>query len=192
MKKHLSANGNIIAVCQKIHQKGFISAYGGNVSMRTGGKVVITPTKCSLAEITEDDLVVIDLTGRKLFGVHQPSSETMLHLQIYERRPEVNGIVHTHPPACTAFAFCRKEIVPVTPEAKEYMKRVPLAPFHPVGSPELAHAVADRLEPGCDVVMLERHGLVTVGTLLNEAYNLTELAEETALMNLHIKIIGKD
>lgn len=191
MKKHVSANGNIIAVCQQLHEKGYISAYGGNVSIRIVGKVIITPTKFSLAEITEDDLVVIDLGGRILFGVHEPSSETMLHLKIYQRRPEVNGIVHTHPPACTTFAHCRKNIVPVTPEAIQNLGPVPMVPFHPVGSLELAEAVAENMPPGCNVAVLEDHGLVTVGAILNQAYNLTELAEATALMNLYVRILGE-
>lgn len=190
MKKHISINASITQVCQQLHTQGFVSAYGGNVSVRAGSRIIITPTHFSLAEITEDDLVVIDLEGNKLFGVHPPSSETILHLSIYRNRPEINGIVHTHPPICTSFAHVGRKIIPINPEAKEYLREVPIVPFHPVGSTELAEAVAATMTTGCNVAMLENHGLVSVGDNIYQAYNLTELAEETAQMNMYVHMLS--
>lgn len=190
-KKHLSANASIINICQRLHQKAFVSAYGGNVSVRTGAKVVITPTRYSLAELEEDDLVVVDLDGNVLFGINAPSSELMMHLKIYQLRPDVCGIVHSHPPAATSFAYVNKEIVPIIPEANAYLKKVPIVPFHPVGSEALSEAVAKDTK-NYDVVMLEKHGLVSIGETLSEAYNLTELVEETAIMNMYVRNLMRE
>ena len=190
MKKHLSANTTVISICQRLHQRGFVSAYGGNVSVRTGAKVVITPTRFSLADVDEDDLVVVDLDGNTLFGINPPSSEVMLHLRIYQLRPDICGVVHSHPPVATSFAYVNKEIRPIIPEANAYIKKVPIVPFYPVGSRELSEAVANEMK-NYDVVMLEKHGLVSAGVTLNEAYNLTELVEETALMNMYVKTLNR-
>jgi len=188
MKKHTSPNSTIIHICQKLHQKGFISAYGGNVSFRIGNKVIITPTQFSLAELTEDDLVVVDLQGNVLFGINKPSSETALHLKVYQKRPEINGVIHTHPPASTAFAYVNREIIPINPESMVYIKKIPIVPYYPVGSQELAEAVGHYIQDS-NVVLLEKHGLVTIGVDLYQAYNLAELAEETAIMNMYVKLI---
>lgn len=191
MKKTLSANQQIIHIGEKLNEKGFISAYGGNISVRIGNRITITPTRFSLAELTEEDLVVVDLNGNVHFGMNQPSSEMELHLNIYRTRPEINGIVHTHPPASTAFAYSNAKIVPLSPESVAYIHHISIVPFFPVGSPELAKAVGEVMMSAEEkVVLLERHGLVCVGTSLYEAYNLTELAEETAMMNLYVRLLG--
>jgi len=181
-------NSTIIHVCQKLNQRNLITAYGGNVSMRVGNKVIITPTKFALAELGEDDLVVIDLDGNILFGTHEPSSETHLHLEIYKVREDINGIVHTHPAATTAFAYAGEPIIPVNPESMQYLSDMVVVPYYPFGTAELAKAAA---EAAChaDALMLERHGIVALGKDLYAAYNLTELVEQTALMNLYLRII---
>jgi len=189
MKKLHSPNSTIIHICQQLHEKNLVSAYGGNVSLRLGAKVVITPKGSSLVEITEDDLVVLDMHGNVLFGTHQPSSETMLHLKIYNKRQDVNAVVHTHPPASTAFAYTNKTVKPINPESQHFLREIPVVPYHVFGTKELADAVAQYIM-SYDAVLLEKHGLVTVGSDLYKAYNLSELAEETALMNLYVKILG--
>lgn len=189
MKKPHSPNSTLIHICQKLHEKKLVSAYGGNVSIKIGTKVIITPKGSSLAEITEDDLVVIDMSGNVLFGTNNPSSETALHLKIYNKRQDVSAVVHTHPPAATAFAYANQTIKPINPESQHFLKEIPVVPYEVFGTKELADAVATQILT-YDAVLLEKHGLVTVGEDLNKAYNLSELAEETALMNLYVKIIS--
>lgn len=190
MKKIISPNSLIIQICQKLHEKKLVSAYGGNVSIRTGNKVIITPKGSSLAEITEDDLVVIDLNGNVLFGTHPPSSEMMLHLKVYHKRQDINAVVHTHPPASTAFAYVNRKIKPINPESQHFLKEIPVVPYQIFGSKELADACGQYLNT-YDVVLLEKHGLVTIGSDLNIAYNLSELAEETALMNMYVILLNQ-
>lgn len=156
--------------------------------MRIGNKVIITPTKFALAELGEDDLVVIDLDGNVLFGVHKPSSETHLHLEIYKAREDINGIVHTHPAATTAFAYTGEPIIPINPESMQYLSNMVTVPYYPFGSVELADA-AGQAAVNANALILARHGIVALGQDLYAAYNLTELVEQTALMNLYLKIL---
>jgi L-fuculose-phosphate aldolase len=186
--KKTAPNSTIIHICQKLNQRNLITAYGGNVSMRIGNKVIITPTKFALAELGEDDLVVIDMDGNVLFGVHEPSSETHLHLGIYKVREDVNGIVHTHPAATTAFAYTGEPIIPVNPESMQYLSNMVTVPYYSFGSAELADA-AGRAAVNANALILARHGIVALGQDLYAAYNLTELVEQTALMNLYLKIL---
>lgn len=187
--KKAAANSTIIYVCQKLHQRNLITAYGGNVSMRMGNKVIITPTKFALAELGEDDLVVIDMEGNVLFGVHEPSSETYLHLEIYKAREDIKGIVHTHPPATTAFAYTGEPIIPINPESMKYLANMVTVPYYPFGTMELAKAVGEKAAHA-DALILEKHGIVTLGKDLYAAYNLTELVEQTALTNLYVRMIN--
>ncbi|MBC8530068.1 class II aldolase/adducin family protein [Christensenellaceae bacterium NSJ-44] len=189
MKRHLSTNASIIATCHSLHERGYVSAYGGNVSVRTGNnKIVITRAKSSLDDLGEDDLVVVDMDGRVLFGTNPPSSETALHLMVYRTREDVRSVIHTHPPASTSFAYVNREIIPINPESRNYIQRIPVVPYRPVGSQELADECSEYIK-NWKVLLLERHGLVSCGENIDEAYNLTELAEEMAMMNLYVRIL---
>lgn len=189
MKKHTTPNEAILLVCQWLHQKKYITAYGGNVSVRCNNRIIITPTRYALSEITADDLVMLDLQGNKLFGENPPSSELGLHLEIYNRRPDVNGIVHTHPSAFTAFAYENRELKMITPESRMYIGKVPIVPYYPIGSENLAKAAGEVISDS-NVLMLAKHGLLAAGKDIFDAYNLTELAEQTALTNLYATIIS--
>ena len=166
-RKNPTTNSNFIAICKRLNEKGFVSAYGGNVSVRAGSKITITPAKRSLAEIKEDDLVVIDMDGKVMFGVHKPSTEVLIHLKIYQMRPDLTSVVHTHPPICTTFSYAKRKIQPMIPESHEYLSDMPMVENFPSGSLELANATAEALKDK-NVAMLLEHGLVTVGESLSE------------------------
>ncbi|MBC8530942.1 class II aldolase/adducin family protein [Gehongia tenuis] len=190
MKRNINTNSQVIKCCQHLHQKSLISAFGGNVSVRSENKIIITPTGLPLREVAEDDLVVVNMAGEVLFGMGEPSSELALHLAIYRNWPHIKGIIHTHSPAATAFAYLGREIQAVNPESMEYLKDIPIVPYRPIGSDSLADALEEVVRGGrYNAILLERHGLITVGSNLDVAYNLTELVEETAKINLYIKIL---
>lgn len=191
MKKAATPNAQIIQICRDLHMRGLVSAYGGNVSLKMSNKIIITPKGCSFAQIEEDDLVVIDFEGEVLFGAREPSSETLLHLAVYRRRPDVFGIVHTHPPAATAFAYAGMTLAAISPDSHHLAENIPLVPEYPGGSAELAQAVGETSLTH-DVILLEKHGMVTLGDDLFKAYHLAEMAEDNALMNLYIRLLKQD
>ena len=110
MKKNIA---EIIGISNEIYDKGLVSGKSGNISARFKGEngdiIAITPTLKSLSNLHEEDIVLVDITGNVLTrGV--PSSEVNMHIEIYKKRPDVNGIVHTHSPYATGFAHSTKRI----------------------------------------------------------------------------------
>lgn len=103
----------IIEIANEIYDKGLVSGKAGNISARFKGEngdiVAITPTLKSLSNLKEEDIVLVDLNGNTLTK-GKPSSEVNMHLEIYKRRSDVNGIVHTHSPYATGFAHSSKKI----------------------------------------------------------------------------------
>ncbi len=149
----------------------------GNVSARLGGQVLVTPTGVSLGWVTAQSLVRVGPDGRA--EGDRPSSELELHLAVYRADERVGAVVHTHSPAATALALAGEALEPLTTEAEMLLGRVPLIPYAPPGSPELARAVAPHVR-GNAAVLLERHGVVAWGTTPREAFHRAELVEETA------------
>lgn len=173
-------------VCHYLYQRELVSAYGGNASMRVGERILITPSGFPLGFLHPEDLMLIDLKGEVVEGKYKPSSEVHLHLYIYQTRPEIYGVAHTHSPAATAFAYLEQPILPVNPESTIYLSELPIVPYHPYGTPELAEAVKDKMQ-GVNAVLLAKHGVVAAGKDIWAAFHLADLVEETAKINIHIQ-----
>ena len=96
---------DIVEIGRRLHDRGFVASNDGNISVRIGDdRLVTTPTGVSKGFMTPDMMVTTDLTGRKLAGDRKPSSELLMHLAVYEHRPEIRAVVHAHPPTATGFA----------------------------------------------------------------------------------------
>ncbi len=173
------------------HQRGLTAAFGGNLSVRLGNRVFIKATGAVMDEMNEAQVAVIDMNGNQLSGV-RPSSEYRLHLAVYRKRPDVRAIAHLHPPYSIAVsALLRDELPIITPEAELYLGKIPITPFRPAGTEELAEVTSEALRKA-DAVIMERHGVVTVGRSLREAFYKAELVEESAkLWHLTERPCGK-
>jgi len=174
-----------------LHEDRILTATGGNVSARLPGsnEVWITPSGVYKAELNPNQLIKIDLEGNIIEGPLKPSIETKMHLMIYKKRPDVNGIVHCHPPFSNALAICRIPIQPVTVTAIRYTK-LRIVRYATPGSNELAELVADAISD-TDVVLLSNHGLITVGRKLSDALYLAQCLEETAKVILAIHVLNR-
>ena len=141
------AKAEILDAGRKIYQRGLVAANDGNLSVRVGDNALwVTPTGVSKGAMTEDMLVKLSLDGTVLEGTRKPSSETKMHLRIYQENPAVRAVVHAHPPAATAFAAAGLPLDrPVLQEAVVQLGTVPVAPFALPGS----QAVADSVAPYC-------------------------------------------
>ena len=165
------AKAEILDAGRKIYQRGLVAANDGNLSVRVGDNALwVTPTGVSKGAMTEDMLVKLSLDGTVLEGTRKPSSETKMHLRIYQENPAVRAVVHAHPPAATAFAAAGLPLDrPVLQEAVVQLGTVPVAPFALPGS----QAVADSVAPYCQAyraLLLEYHGAVTWGTSMEQAH----------------------
>ncbi len=187
------AKAAILDAGRKIYQRGLVAANDGNLSVRVGENALwVTPTGVSKGSMTEEMLVKLDLDGNLLEGVRKPSSETRMHLRIYQEDPLVRAVVHAHPPAATAFAAAGLPLDrPVLQEAVVQLGTVPVAPFALPGS----QGVADSVAPYCRqyrALLLEYHGAVTWGDSMEQAHYRLECLEQLATVTLHLRTLGCD
>ncbi len=176
----------IADTCHHLYERELVSSTGGNVSMRVGDRILITPTGCSLRSVKPDELVLTDLSG-KTIGTGKPSKEVYLHSTAYRARPEVRAVIHVHSP-CSIALCCRRnckegELPSVTPGYVLRVGKLPVVPYNRPGSMELAASIETPIV-GHDAVMLQNHGLVAVGVNLEQAVNIAEEVEENAKIYL--------
>lgn len=179
MKRNI---GEIIDISNEIYDKGLVSGKAGNISARYKGEngdiIAITPTLKSLSQLKEEDIVLVDLDGNVLTnGV--PSSEVNMHLEIYKKREDVNGIVHTHSPYATGFAHSNKRIKRYEGFGAIKTPFLPYIEYEKPGSDELAQKASEGLGSE-DVLILKNHGVICVSDNLKEAELLAVFVEETA------------
>ncbi len=171
-----------IRTCQRAFKLGLQLSTGGNISARLdSGNFLAKPSGISLYDLSEDDLVVCNAAGIVLQGSHKPTKEIASHLTIYQVRPEVNAVVHYHPPHATAFAAAGREIPLLTVHARRILGRLPVVGPPGEGGEELVGPVRHGFEGNqAKAVLLAEHGMVAVGASLTRAQNLAELVEECA------------
>ena len=182
----------VILVCRRLYERGLVAGPDGNVSVRQeDGSILVTPSGLSKVDVTPDDLVVVTLDGRVREGRHAPASELRMHLRIYQRRPDVDAVVHAHPPAATGFAVAGEAFVaPVLPEVILQLGEVPLVPYATPGS----DALADAFEPflaSHDGFLMANHGATTVAPTLTTALQRMESLEHAARILVAARALGR-
>src|SRR5579883_2506147 len=131
---HHQQREEIAQISQELHQRGWVANHDGNITVRlSGGNLLATPTAVSKRKIREDSLLLLDATGQLISGRGKPFSELGLHLAVYRTRPDVQAVIHAHPPAATGFAVAQIELgEPFLPEAVVSLgPKVTTAPFAP-------------------------------------------------------------
>ena len=179
------ARSMLIDTCRRLYNRNLTVSAGGNMSMRVGDYVLITPSGRNKGLLVEDDLVKMTLDGKVLSG-GKPSIEHRFHLALYNKNPDVNAIVHCHPLYCTTLAVMGKKInCNLTPEGVLLLGDVPMVPYFTPGSDELVDAVASYSQ--YDAMLMAKHGALTQGRDIEEAYNRMEELEFQAHMQLLAK-----
>jgi L-fuculose-phosphate aldolase len=174
-----------------IHRLGYTPGTAGNLSVRLDDRLILaTPTGCSKGLLHAVDMVLIDNDGNKLSGTRNVTSEIGMHLAVYRMRPDVQAIVHTHPPIATAFAACGKALdQPICSEILMTTGLVPLAPYATTGTEEVS-ASLEPFIPDHDAILLANHGLLTYGSSLPDAFMKTETVEHFAQVCLSAHQLG--
>src|ERR1051326_5368262 len=182
----------IARFCRITWDRGLVSAAGGNISARLDGRDegLITPSGVALRDTTPDDLVTIDLDGRKLDGPehYRPSKESLMHTAIYRARPEARAVEHLHPPHAIAFGIRGVPIPFMTVTSEERLHHTPVVPPASSGSRALADGVARAIaEAPADtqVLLLARHGILAWGGSVQQACDVADLAEYTAKIAIY-------
>lgn len=191
MKSPFEIKKEICEVGHKLYAKNFVAANDGNISVKIGpNEYYCTPTGVSKGSLTPDMIIKVDGEGRKLEGKLNPSSEIKMHMRVYKDRPDVNAVVHSHPPVATAFTVADIDLDQyILPEAVLTIGEVPTCDY---GTPSTME-IPDSLEPyiqNHDAFLLRNHGALTVGCDLNKAMFTMEEVEFNAIICKHAMELG--
>jgi len=154
----------------------------GNVSGRDPetGLVAIKPSGVRYDSLTPEDIVVVDLDGRTVWGEKSPSVDTATHLYIYRHRPDVNGVVHTHSNYATAFAALGEPIpVYLTAIADEFGGPIPVGAYAQIGEEAIGQEII-RSIGASPAILMKNHGVFTVGPTPQEAVKAAVMVEDVA------------
>lgn len=155
----------LVEACHALAAAGLVVGTSGNVSVRDGDRVLLSPKGVAMGELSVDDIAMVSLTGDVLAG--DPTSELELHLAVYRSYPAA-AIVHTHAPRATAVACVVDELPVIHYQLLAMGGLIRVAPFAAFGTAELASSVTDALD-GRSAALLANHGAVTYGASLAEA-----------------------
>jgi len=151
---------------------------GGNMSVRIGDKVYITPTFFVKHFFTINDFVILNLNGEKIEGKLDPSSEYRMHIRIYNERDDVKSIFHAHPKWATIYSITHKKIpTRVLPETIFMLGEIEYIPYCMPGTDEFADAFTEGLKKGRNAFMLFNHGITTCGESIEWAFSRLETFE---------------
>ncbi len=186
----LHPRDEILALIDRIYRHRMTTTSGGNLSIRDGDDLWITPARVDKGSLRRTDIVCVRTDGT-IDGPHKPSSELPFHQAIYEARSDLRAIVHAHPVALVAFSMIRE--VPNTrlfPQARFVCGEAGFAPYALPGSRQLARNIADTFAGGFNCVVLENHGVVVGGTTLSQAFQRFEAMEFAAKTVIKAQMLG--
>lgn len=156
---------SVVEVAKKAQDIGLCKHKAGNFSIRDKetGYVVVTPSGIDREKLIYKDVCVVDLDANLIEAETglKPTSELLMHLEVYKTREDVHSIVHTHSKFATMFAVLEKEIKPVIYEVLSYGGKVPVAPYGRPGTIELAKSIVEPMKIS-DVCLMSKHGVLAV------------------------------
>ena len=184
----------LVEIGRRVWARGYVAANDGNFSVRLSeNRILTTPTGVSKGFMSTEMIVKVDAQGKVIEGSHRykPSSELPMHLEVYRQRPDVQAVVHAHPPYATSFAVAGIPLDRcVLPEAVLTLGAVPVAPFALPSTEEVPLSIRELIRE-TDVILLENHGALTVGPDFQSAYFKMETLEHAAHIIWNALQLGK-
>ena len=170
----------VALACRILERAGHGDYNLGHVAARAGEVMYMKPAGLGLGEITAEDVLTLDLDGKVLEGRHKSHGEWPIHTAIFRARPEVGGIVHTHPPYVTAYSSLGREPLILNQDGVPFAGGVAIFDQTPelITTPEMGRSLAERLG-NRRAAILKNHGLVTVGETIEEAVYLAVSIEKS-------------
>jgi ribulose-5-phosphate 4-epimerase/fuculose-1-phosphate aldolase len=174
--------------CRLLYDRHLVTGVGGNVSARVGDKFFITPSGYSLRGLNPDMVVILDQKQRVLEG-GVPTKDMEVHMGILGVRPDISVVCHVHGAVIIAASTLLDPgpdaLPPITPGFAYFAHPLTMAPFRVPGTREFARASTEQFShPTCCALLLQNHGLVTVGENFEEAINIAEEIDEAARIYL--------
>ena len=193
MSSESSLRADIVEVGRRMYARGYTASNDGNISVRLGSdRLLMTPKSVCKGFMTPEMMCITDLKGRKLQGDRDPSSEMLMHLEVYRQRPDVQAVVHAHPPTATGFAVAGIPLDrAVLAEVLTTLGSIPIAEYATPSTRALPEAVRKYIKAH-DAMLLANHGALTVGGDLFGAYYKMETIEHFAHISLVARMLGRE
>jgi L-fuculose-phosphate aldolase len=191
MPSEAQLRADIVEVGRRMYARGYTASNDGNISARLdAGRLLMTPKSVCKGFMDPAMMCITDLEGKKLAGDRDPSSEMQMHLEVYRQRPDVNAVVHAHPPVATAFAVAGIPLDrAVLAEVVTTLGSVPIAEYATPSTKELPEAVRKYVKAH-DGMLLANHGALTLGADLFAAYYKMETIEHFANISFVARMLG--
>lgn len=176
---------------RRLYNKNLTTTSGGNISMRVGDNhFLVTASQTDKGRMSSNDVGLVNLEGESITAGFKASMETGMHLAVFKQREDVQAIVHAHPTFATAFAITNKSVnCKLMGEARAICGEAAIAKYKLMGTFELANVVAQATEKA-NIVQMENHGVLAVGTSLLEAFDRLEVFEASAKLTFITEIMG--
>ncbi|MCA9873726.1 MAG: class II aldolase/adducin family protein [Anaerolineales bacterium] len=187
MSNQSAAKQQVVNTCQALLTRGYLKATEGNISVRIAGQAqfAITPSNYDYAKMQEADICVLDFDQNQLEGAMKPSIESGMHTAVYQNRPDVHAIIHTHQPYASALALINKPIPALFDEQVRFLGRsVEIIPYAPSGTGFLKNKVKGKIKNGSNAYILQNHGVLVLGGDVERAIHNMALLEKCALAYL--------
>ena len=182
----------LVMFMQRIYDKGLTTMSGGNLSIRdTQGNIWITPAGIDKGTLTRKDIICVRPNG-SCEGPHKPSSELPFHESVYRMRPDLNAVLHAHPPALVAFSIVRKlPDLDLIPSVRHICEQMKIATYAVPGSEALGVEIGKVFSQGCDTALLENHGVCIGAPDMFTAFQRFETLNYTATLEVLASKLGK-
>ena len=187
----LNARAEMVKYSHLVHRERLVTATDGNLSIRLDDKrILITPSSLRKEDMTLEAPVVIDYGGEVISGDRRASSEKKIHLKVYQERDDVHAVIHAHPTYSIALTVAGAPLdTCLLPEIVVSLGAVPVAPYATPSTEDLPASIEPFVKRS-DVIMLERHGSLTMGKDLGTAFKLLEKLEQAAQISYLAMAIG--
>lgn len=180
-------------IMERLYNRNLTTCSGGNISLRVDNDtILITPSALDKGNLKSETIAVVKLSGENLTPQLKTSIETDMHLEIFKKRPDINAIVHAHPIHASLFTAIDKKLrTDLLAEARFMLGEPVFAPYALMGTKDLAQIVSDAFsDEKTRVVLMENHGVITIGNSLFQAYDRIEVLEASARMTYMGELIG--
>ena len=181
----------VLKYCRKMITAKLTTGSGGNISIfnRKENLVAVSPGSMDYFEIEPDDIMVVDPQGNVVDGKNSPSSETQFHLALYQHRPDVNAVIHSHSVFATAVSCLRQDIPPLHYLVGLIGDKIPVTEYATFATKQLADNIVAGIGSS-NAALLANHGAVSVGPDIETCFIIAEHVELIAQMYIYAKSIG--
>lgn len=181
----MDLKNNMVCYMKRLCENKLTTSLGGNISCKTEDSVLITPSGIDKNSLSVNDIVELDMNSNVVSGIHKPSMEYIMHMNIYKKRKDVFAIVHSHSFFSTLLPIINHTIdVTLTGESAKNIGMIGTAEYFPMGTIDLANAVSSIINKH-NVILMKNHGIITVGSSITEALYRLEVAENAAMLTYY-------